>query len=161
MFYAPKPQVWAFYGDAGFGMTMQDLITAVRYDCAVKILLFSNSELGFVKMETEVADLPVYPEATGLLNPDFAAYARACGAEGVRVEHAADTIPAVEAAIASDGPFLIDAIVSPGELTMPPHLTINEAWGFGISKFKEAILGLKGDHSQWQGWRDEFMANIR
>jgi thiamine pyrophosphate-dependent acetolactate synthase large subunit-like protein len=157
----PKRQVWAFCGDGGFGMAMQDLITAVRYDWPIKILLFNNSELGFVKMETEVGGLPIYPEATGLLNPDFAAYARACGAEGVRVEHAADIIPAVEAAIASDGPFLIDAIVSPGELTMPPHLTINEAWGFGISKFKEGILGLKGDHSQWQGWRDEFMANIR
>jgi pyruvate dehydrogenase (quinone) len=157
----PKRQVWALCGDGGFGMAMQDLITAVRYDWPIKILLFNNSELGFVKMETEVGGLPVYPEATGLLNPDFAAYARACGAEGVRVEHAADIIPAVEAAIASDGPFLIDAIVSPGELTMPPHLTIDEAWGFGISKFKEGILGLKDDHSQWHGWRDEFMANIR
>ena len=123
--------------------------------------MFNNSELGIVKMETEVSGLPVYQEATGLLNPDFAAYAHACGAGGVRVEHAADIIPAIEQAIAHDGPFLIDAIVSPGELTMPPHLTINEAWGFGLSKAKEAILGLKGDHSQWKGWRDEFMANLR
>ena len=157
----PKRQVWAFCGDGGFGMAMQDLVTAVRYDWPVKILLFNNSELGFVKMETEVSGLPVYQEATGLLNPDFAAYAHACGAGGVRVEHAADIIPAIEAAITHDGPFLIDAIVSPGELTMPPHLTITEAWGFGLSKAKEAILGLKGDHSQWKGWRDEFMANLR
>lgn len=157
----PKRQVWAFCGDGGFGMAMQDLVTAVRYDWPVKILVFNNSELGFVKMEMEVSGLPLYPEATGLLNPDFAAYAKACGADGVRVEHAADIIPAVEKAIATDGPFLIDAVVSPGELTMPPHLTIEEAWGFGLSKVKEGILGLKGDHDQWKGWRDEFMANLK
>ena len=77
-----------------------------------------------------------------------------------RVEHAADIIPAVKQALASDKPFIIDAIVSPGELTMPPTVAIDEAWGFGISKVKEAIMGIKGDHSQWQGWRDEFKANI-
>ncbi|MDG2308550.1 MAG: thiamine pyrophosphate-binding protein [Candidatus Binatia bacterium] len=27
------------------------------------------------------------------------------------------------------GPFLIDAVVSPGEFTMPPNLSIDEAWG--------------------------------
>ena len=42
-----------------------------------------------------------------------------------------------------------------------------DCWGIGFrggvvnSKAKEAILGLKGDHSQWKGWRDEFMANLR
>lgn len=157
----PKREVWAFCGDGGFGMAMQDLVTAVRYDWPVKILVFNNSELGFVKMEMEVSGLPLYPEATGLVNPDFAAYARACGADGVRVEHAADIVPAIEKALSTDGPFLIDAVVSPGELTMPPHLTIEEAWGFGLSKVKEGILGLKGDHDQWKGWRDEFMANLR
>ena len=42
----------------------------------------------------------------------------------------------------------------------PPTITIEEAWGFGISKVKEAIMGLKGDHEQWKGWRDEFKANL-
>lgn len=157
----PERQVWAFCGDGGFGMAMQDLVTAVRYGWPVKVLVFNNGELGFVKMEMEVSGLPLYPEATGLLNPDFAAYAKACGADGVRVEHAKDIVPAVEQALATDGPFLIDAVVSPGELTMPPHLTIEEAWGFGVSKVKEAMLGLRGDHDQWKGWRDEFMANLR
>lgn len=157
----PSREVWAFCGDGGFGMAMQDLVTAVRYGWPVKVLVFNNGELGFVKMEMEVSGLPLYPEATGLVNPDFAAYAQACGAGGLRVEHAADIVPAIEQAIATDGPFLIDAVVSPGELTMPPHLTIEEAWGFGISKVKEAMLGLEGDHEQWTGWRDEFMANLR
>ena len=70
-------------------------------------------------------------------------------------------MPALEQAIASPKPFLIDAVVSPGELTMPPTISAGEAWGFGISKVKEAVIGLKGDHEVWKGWRDEFMANVR
>ncbi|MEE2663437.1 MAG: thiamine pyrophosphate-dependent enzyme [Myxococcota bacterium] len=157
----PKRQVWAFCGDGGFGMSMNDFVTAVRFDWPIKVIVFNNSELGFVKMEMEVGGLPVFPDATALVNPDFAAYARACGGEGVRVEHAADIVPAVEQALASPLPFIIDAVVSAGELTMPPTINIEEAWGFGISKVKEALMGLRGDHDIWKLWRDEFRANVR
>ena len=141
-------------------MSMQDFVTAVRFNWPIKVIVFNNSELGFVKMEMEVAGLPLYPAATGLVNPNFADFAKACGGDGVRVDHVSQIVPAVEMALASDKPFLIDAIVSPGELTMPPTVTIKEAWGFGISKVKEAIMGLKGDHEQWKGWQDEFKANL-
>lgn len=156
----PTRQVWALCGDGGFGMSMNEFVTAVRFNWPLKVLVFNNSELSFVKMEMEVAGLPVYPDATGLVNPNFAEYARACGGDGVRVEHAKDIVPAIEQAIASDKPFIIDAIVSPGELAMPPHIEVQEAWGFGMSKIKEGMLGLKGDHDQWKVWRDEFMANV-
>ena len=157
----PARQVWALCGDGGFGMSMNDFVTAVRFDWPIKVIVFNNSELGFVKMEMEVAGLPIFPDATGLVNPDFAAYARACGGEGVRVEHAADIVPAIEQALASPKPFIIDAVVSAGELTMPPTISVDEAWGFGISKVKEALMGLKGDHDVWKLWRDEFRANVK
>jgi len=149
-------QTWVICGDGGFGMSLTDFVTAVRYGWAVKVLVFDNSELGFVKMETEVAGLARNPIATGLVNPDFVAFARACGGDGVRVERASEIVPAVEAAIASSGPFVIDAIVSAGELTMPPHVEVGQAFGFGISKVKEAIMGLRGDHAVWETWREEF-----
>jgi len=156
----PPRQVWAFCGDGGFGMSMNDFVTAVKFDWPIKVIVFNNSELSFVKMEVEVMGLPTNPEATSLLNPDFAMYAKACGGDGVRVEHAKDIVPAVEQALASPKPFIIDAIVSPGELTMPPHIDIKEAWGFGMSKVKEGLMGLKGDHDVWKQWRDEFRANV-
>jgi thiamine pyrophosphate-dependent acetolactate synthase large subunit-like protein len=124
----------------------------------LKVLIFNNSEFGFVAMEMQVAGMPKNDEATGLTNPDFAAYAKACGGDGVRVEHAADIVPAIEQAIASDKPFIIDAIVSAGELSMPPHIGMEEFYGFGKSKLKEGVLGIKGDHAVWQEWRDEFKA---
>ncbi|MEX3009375.1 thiamine pyrophosphate-dependent enzyme [Hoeflea sp. TYP-13] len=151
----PKRQVWALCGDGGFGMAMQDFVTAVRYDWPLKVVVFNNSELGFVKMEMEVGGYAYNAEATHLVNPDFAAYAKSCGGDGVRVEKAEEIMPAIEAACSSDKPFLIDAIVSAGEFVMPPHVTIEQAWGFGMVKIKEGILGLKGDHTQWDNWKDE------
>lgn len=152
----PARQVWALCGDGGFGMSMNDFVTAVRYNWPLKVLVFNNSELGFVAMEMQVAGMAKSDEATGLTNPDFAAYAKACGGDGVRVESSAEILPAIHQAIASDKPFIIDAIVSAGELAMPPHIGTDEFWGFGVSKIKEGILGIKGDHRVWKEWRDEF-----
>ncbi|MEM8562753.1 MAG: thiamine pyrophosphate-dependent enzyme [Pseudomonadota bacterium] len=152
----PNRQIWALCGDGGFGMSMNDFVTAVRYNWPIKVVVFNNSELGFVAMEMQVAGLVKSLDATGLTNPDFAAYARACGGEGVRVEHADEIEPAIAQAMASDKPFIIDAIVSSGELAMPPHVEVGEVWGFGVSKVKEGILGLKGDHRVWKEWRDQF-----
>jgi pyruvate dehydrogenase (quinone) len=156
----PSREVWAFCGDGGFGMSMNDFVTAVRYDWPIKVIVFNNSSLAFVSMEMEVAGLPPNPNATGLVTPDFAAYAKCCGGDGVRVEQAADIVPAIEQARASTKPFIIDAIVSPGELSMPPHISTEQVWGFGIGKVREAIMGLKGDHEVWKHWRDEFKAAL-
>jgi thiamine pyrophosphate-dependent acetolactate synthase large subunit-like protein len=156
----PTRQVWALCGDGGFGMSMNDFVTAVRFDWPIKVIVFNNSAFGFVKMEMEVSGLPPFPDATSLVNPDFSAYAKACGGDGVRVEHAKDIVPAIEQAIASDKPFIIDAVVSSGELSMPPTLKVEQAWGFGLSKLKEGMLAVTGDHDIWKSWRDEFKANI-
>jgi thiamine pyrophosphate-dependent acetolactate synthase large subunit-like protein len=153
-------QVWALCGDGGFGMSMNDFVTAVRYGWPINVIVFNNSEFGFVKMEMEVSGMPYSHDATGLVNPDFAAYAKACGGGGVRVEHAKDIVPAIEQANASDKPFIIDAIVSAGELVMPPEIKVEEAWGFGMSKIKEGLIGIEGDHKVWKVWRDEFMATL-
>jgi len=32
--------------------------------------------------------------------------------------------------------------------------------GFGMSKIKEGLIGLEGDHSIWKSWCDEYLANI-
>ncbi len=153
-------QVWALCGDGGFGMSMADFVTAVRYGWPIKIIVFNNSEFGFVKMEMEASGMPYNHDATGLVNPDFAAFAKACGGDGVRVTHAKDIIPAIELANGSDKPFIIDAIVSAGELVMPPEIKLQEAWGFGMSKVREGMLGVKGDHDMWRIWRDEFKARF-
>lgn len=144
----PERQVWAIVGDGAFGMCMNDFITAVRYNWPVKILVYNNSQLGFVKIEEEEAGYAFTDKALKLTNPNFAEYAKLCGGDGIRVEHAKDIPKAIEMAVKSDKPFIIDAITNPGELSLPPHVTLEEAWGFGKSKVKEILLAVKGDEAQ-------------
>ena len=132
------------------------LVIAVRYNWPIKVIVFNNSARGFVQTEMEVSGLSVFADATSLVNPNFAEYAKVCGGEGVRVEQADAIIPA----IAFDKPFIIDAVVNPGMLSMPPTIKMEAAWGFGVSKLKEGILGLQGDHEMCKLWRDEFRANL-
>ncbi len=154
----PDRQVWALVGDGAFGMCMNDFITAVRYNWPVKILVYNNSQLGFVKIEMEEAGYAMADEALGLQNPNFAEYAKLCGGDGIRVEHAADIEKAIEMAIASPRPFIIDAITNPGELSLPPNVTLEEAWGFGKSKGKEILLSVKGEKAQKQNLMNEIKA---
>ena len=150
-----KRQVWAIVGDGAFGMCMSDFITAVRYNWPVKILVYNNSQLGFVKIEEEEAGYAFTDKALKLTNPNFAEYAKLCGGDGIRVEDAKDIPKAIEMAIKSDKPFIIDAVTNPGELSLPPHITLQEAWGFGKSKIKEILLAVKGEKEQKKNLMDE------
>ncbi len=154
----PERQVWAIVGDGAFGMCMNDFITDVRYNWPVKILVYNNSQLGFVKIEMEEAGYAMADEALGLQNPNFAEYAKLCGVDGIRVEHASDIERAIEMAIASPKPFIINAVTNPGELSLPPHITLQEAWGFGKSKVKEILLSVEGDKNQKNNLMDEIKA---
>jgi thiamine pyrophosphate-dependent acetolactate synthase large subunit-like protein len=134
-------QVIALCGDGGFGMTMADFITAVKYDLPIVVIIFNNSKFAFVELEMQAAGYPRF--ATDLANPDFAQYAVICGGEGVRVTRPEEVRPAIERALASTRPFIIDAIVNPDELVMPPGITAAEAWGFAMGKSKELWLEME------------------
>ena len=62
--------------------------------------------------------------ATDLVNPDFAAYARAFGAHGEKVERTVDFAPAFERALASGKPALIDLRLDPEAIT--PRQSLSE-----------------------------------
>jgi len=130
-------------GDGGFGMTLQDFVTAVRYGWPVNVIVFNNATLGFVKMEMEATGYPEYGEATDLVNPDFARYAEICGGLGFTVREPGEVAPAIAEALASPLPCIIDAFVDPGELTMPPTIAPAQAWSFSISKIKESLIYAK------------------
>ncbi len=71
----------AYVGDGGFTMLMAELITAVKYKLPVKIIINKNDTLGQIKWEQMV--FLGNPEFGCELQPiDFAALARACGAQG-------------------------------------------------------------------------------
>ncbi|MAI79889.1 MAG: pyruvate oxidase [Deltaproteobacteria bacterium] len=135
----PSRQVVAICGDGGFGMSLQDFVTAVRYDWPLTVIVFNNSTLGFVKMEMEATGYPEFGDATDLVNPDFSKWAEACGGVGFSVREPEELASALDQALAMPRPCIIDVFVDPGELTMPPKIEPAQAWGFSVSKIKEII----------------------
>ena len=154
----PDKEIWCLSGDGAFNMAMQDFITAVRYELPIKILIFNNSELSFVKLEMEQVGLAASLDALHETNMNFAEYAKLCGGDGVRVEHAKDIDAAIIQAKHSKKPFIIDAVVSSGALSLPPHIGVKEAIGFGTSKLKEVGQVITGDKDQWQNLKKELQS---
>ncbi len=153
-------EVWGLVGDGSFTMGMQDFLTAVEQKLPIKIIVFNNGELGFVKLEMEESGLAPQYGALKQFNPDFAAFAKLCGGDGVRVTHAKDIEKAVEMAKRSTKPFIIDAVVSGGEVSFPPHISWKQVFGFGRSKIKEAELAISGDSKQWKNLSEEIETSI-
>jgi pyruvate dehydrogenase (quinone) len=149
----PGRQVISLSGDGGLAMLMGDLLTIPQYDMPLKIVLFNNHRLGMVQMEMEVAGLPHY--GCELKNPNFAKLAEAIGLMGLRVEDPADVRPALEKALASSGPALVDVVTDPNVLAMPPKATVQQAKGFALAMTKMAFTGELKDVS------DTVMANWR
>ncbi|MDO7136327.1 thiamine pyrophosphate-dependent enzyme [Algibacter lectus] len=154
----PDKEIWCLSGDGAFNMAMQDFITAVRYELPIKVLIFNNSELSFVKLEMEQVGLAASLDALHETNMNFAEYAKLCGGDGVRVEHARDIDAAIIQAKHSKKPFIIDAVVSSGALSLPPHIGVKEAIGFGTSKLKEVGQVITGDKDQWQNLKKELQS---
>ncbi len=108
----PGRQVVSISGDGDFLMNGQEFATMVQYNLAVVKLVEDNGSYGSIRLAQE-RDFPGRPIATDLVNPDFAAYARAFGGFGATVERTADFEPAFEAAQASGRPAIVHVRVDP------------------------------------------------
>ncbi|MGO9757970.1 MAG: thiamine pyrophosphate-binding protein [Roseiarcus sp.] len=140
---APDRPCVSICGDGGFSMVPHVLCTAVEYDIpAVWVVwnnfswlairdiqygLFSGREIGtaFYQGDNKVP-----------YNPDFAAWARACGVEGITVTRSEDFKGALEAAIKSNKPCLIDVHVD-AEVKPPATGT----WALPPIPHKEPVFG--------------------
>jgi thiamine pyrophosphate-dependent acetolactate synthase large subunit-like protein/nitrite reductase/ring-hydroxylating ferredoxin subunit len=99
---APGRPIVAVTGDGGFGQYAAELTTAVKYGIAVKHVLLDNHSLGKIGKEQLAADFPVWH--TSLHNPDWAAYARLCGAVGIKVDCRDQLDHAMTELFAAQGP---------------------------------------------------------
>ncbi len=80
---APDRPIVAVTGDGGFAQYMAELTTAVKHDMNITHVLLNNGQLGKISKEQRAGEWEVWQ--TSLHNPDFSAYARNCGALGIRV----------------------------------------------------------------------------
>jgi acetolactate synthase-1/2/3 large subunit len=127
----PTRPVVCFAGDGDFQMTGQELATAVQYKLDVIVLVINNGMLGTIRMHQERH----YPErimATDLVNPDFAALARAYGAFGEVVERTEDFPAAFERARAAGGPAVLELKLDPEAIT--PRQSLSEIRAEALAK---------------------------
>lgn len=97
-------------GDGCYSLSGFELMTAVENEIPVIWVIFNDGQFKLIKLY----QLVTYGESAlvEFRNPDYAAYARACGAEGYRVETLSEFEEAFRAALASGRPALIDARIT-------------------------------------------------
>jgi len=115
---SPDNTVWCVDGDGSFQMTIQELATIVQERVAVKIAIINNGYLGMIRQWQELFYGKRYV-ASPLEGPDFIKIAEAYGLPALRVKHKEEVIPAIEQAMAHQGPFLIEFVVEPEENVYP------------------------------------------
>lgn len=97
-------------------MNGQELATAVQYNAAVVVIVINNGTFGTIRMHQE-RRYPGRVIGSELINPDFAALARAYGAYGEAVRSTADFEAAFERAVSSNMPALLELIMDSGTIT--------------------------------------------
>ena len=112
----PDRMVLCFAGDGDFQMTCAELGTAMQADARPVILILNNGTYGTIRMHQE-RHYPGRVSGTDLVNPDFAALARAYGFHAERVEDTDGFAPAFSRAAASDTGAVLELMVGAEALT--------------------------------------------
>lgn len=118
----PERTVVALAGDGCIQMTSAELMTAVQFGLNIVVIIANNATLGTIRMHQEQG-YPGRVVATTLLNPDFVAWAASCGAHAERVETNADFIPAMQRALASDKPAVIELVTETEAISVRETIT--------------------------------------
>ena len=118
----PQRMAVGLVGDGGFGMTGNEVATAIACNVAPIIVVFNNGMLGSIRAWQELS-YPGRVSGTGLVNPDYVQLMKAHGGFGVRVERTSDFVPAFKAAAASGKVSVIDLAMDPEAITTRITLT--------------------------------------
>ena len=140
---APDRPCVAICGDGGFTMTPHVLCTAIEYNIPCTWVVWNNFAWSAIR-DIQYGMFGGREIGTGFYrgdnqepyNPDFAAIARACGVHGTTVTKSNDFKDALEAAVASGKPALIDVHVD-AEVRPPATGT----WQLPPTPFREPTFG--------------------
>lgn len=141
---APERPCIAVVGDGGFTMTPYVVCTAVEYNLPCIWVVWNNFAWGAIRdlqyglFEGREYGTAFYKgQGSGQpYNPDFAAWARACGADGVTVTKSEDLRGALEQAIKNNRPCVIDVHVDAN--VRPPS---TGTWQLPPIPYKEPVFG--------------------
>jgi sulfoacetaldehyde acetyltransferase len=108
---APDRPAVAYVGDGAWGMSLQETLTCVRENIPVTAVVFNNGQWGAEKKN----QIDFYADryvGTNLVNPSFAAIARAMGAEGITVDRPDQVGDALRQATSSGKPTVLEIMVT-------------------------------------------------
>jgi len=112
----PDRPVVSFSGDGDFLMNGQELATAMQYGLKIIFIVINNGMYGTIRMHQE-REYPERVSGTQLVNPDFAALARAYGLHAGTVERTEDFEAAFERAWTSETAALLELRIDPEAIT--------------------------------------------
>jgi len=107
----PTKQVIAVVGDGGLEMSFADLLTAVRYEIDITVVVFNNHSLQMEKDKMVVGGYE--PEGVSLTNPDFVQIAKGCGLKGFEVKTEEELEKVIAEALTFTGPVLVSVETAP------------------------------------------------
>jgi acetolactate synthase I/II/III large subunit len=131
----PDRVVVALVGDGGFGQNPALLATAFEEDIAVVWVVMNNFAFGTIagleKAHFGTTFGTVFEKKGKPYSPDYAAIAKAYGVDGVKINSAAEFKPALERAIASGKPFVIDVVMQNEPVPTAGHWNIMDIYSPG------------------------------
>ncbi|WP_433281998.1 thiamine pyrophosphate-requiring protein [Micromonospora sp. CA-244673] len=144
-FAHPDRPLVALIGDGAMQMNgVNELITVAKYwrqwaDPRFVVLVLNNRDLSFVSWEQRSGEgTPMFPASQDLPDVAYHRWAEVLGLDGVLVD-SPDQVPDLwQRALSADRPVVVNAVVDPAELMLPPHFTAEQAR-------KTAAAVLRGD----------------
>jgi acetolactate synthase-1/2/3 large subunit len=124
----PDEPVWAISGDGGFQMNMQEIATMRQERLPVKLAIFNNGYLGMVRQWQQFFHGRRYSQ-TPIWSPDYVKLADAYGIPGWRVEASDEIAGAIDAALRTDGPALVEFVIAQEANVfpmIPPGATLSD-----------------------------------
>lgn len=118
-FAFPDATVVDLAGDGSFQMNLQELAIVKQYNLNVKVVIFNNKFLGFVKQWQDLFFGKRYASTPIPAQPDFVKLAESYGIKGYRAETPQDTTSMLEEAFKTKGPCIVDVHVDAEEHVYP------------------------------------------
>jgi len=148
-FAYPERMPIALVGDGAMQMLgINGMITIANYkhrwkDQRFMILVLNNQDLNMVSWEQRVMEGDKkYVASQDVPKFNYAEYARMLGFEGIRIEKEEDIIPALDRAMASTTPVLVDVLSDPSVPPLPPHISFKQ-----MKAFTSSVI--EGDVDAW------------
>ncbi|GIJ80578.1 pyruvate dehydrogenase (quinone) [Micromonospora phaseoli] len=149
-FAHPDRPLVALIGDGAMQMNgVNELITVAKYwqgwaDPRFVVLVLNNRDLAFVSWEQRSTEgTPMFPDSQQLPDIAYHRWGEVLGLRGELVDHPDQVAEVWDRALRADRPTVINALVDPAELMMPPHFTVDQARN-------TAAAMLRGD-TDWAG----------